>query len=75
MKTKTHTMTQVTHYTMMTLASACYTFIGVLAMVVLDNILVLAPTFICFGSFLYFKNQHDKAQSRIKEAEYLTKNQ
>ena len=58
----------LTHYTMMTLASACYTFIGVLVMVALDNILILAPTFVCFGSFLYFKHKHDKAQSRIKEA-------
>jgi len=64
----------LTHYTMMTLASACYTFICVLAMTVLENILILAPTFVCFLSFLYFKHEHDKAQSRIKEAEYLTKN-
>ncbi len=58
----------LTHYTIMTLASACYTFIGVLGMVTLDNILILAPTFVCFLSFLYFKHKHDEAQSRIQEA-------
>ena len=58
----------LTHYTIMTLASACYTFIGVLGMVALDNILILAPTFVCFGSFLYFKHKHDIVEARIKEA-------